>query len=164
MTFRLPKDLLNLIFCEIEFGYDMMNFSEISRRCNQIFHQNLEVTRKGPTFGRRQIIYTRQRLTHLKHGIYRIWLQKDHMCYESNYFHNEWHGTRRQWSIDGQLEYEENYFCGDSHGPWRRWYSNGQLGSEYNYHHQQQHGLFRRWSKTGQLEWEDKWHYGRQIE
>jgi len=37
------KDLLQLVFLKFEDGHDMLNFSEINRKCNRIFHQHIKI-------------------------------------------------------------------------------------------------------------------------
>jgi len=162
MTFRLPKDLLNLVFWEIESGYDLINFSELNRKCHQIFHQNLEVVNNFCEY--RQVIYTQQKLSNWKHGVYRIWNQKQHYkYYDSNYFHGEWHGVRRQWYNKRQLWYEEKYLYGKLHGTKRQWDIHNQREIECNYLYGKRHGIFQ-WYRNGQLDQEEKYHYGNLIE
>lgn len=79
------KDILQLIFLEIEFGKDMINFSEISRRCHQIFQQIIKVER-----GHNEIymVNTQGQL----HGLMREWDELDHLKMSLNWFRNEKHG------------------------------------------------------------------------
>jgi len=107
MTRRVPKDLLNLVFQEIESGHDMLNFSEISRRCHQIFHQNLEVvTEKGFDC---TLIFTQHRITGLIHGVYRRHWFIIHELYEANWSYGKWHGSIRRWNNKRELILEEHW-------------------------------------------------------
>lgn len=108
MTHCLPKDLLNLVFWEIESGHDMINFSEISHRCHQIFHQNLEIVKTG-----KFVIYIHSKLTGCMHGIYRVRNENGKLIYEANRFYDEWHGFRREWDHSGHLIYEQKWHHGN---------------------------------------------------
>jgi len=119
----LPKDLLNLVFLELENGHTMINFSEISRKCNQIFNQNIKIT----TYRTQKFM---KNIQGQKHGISRVWYQNGQLRYENNYLHNDKHGIQRAWYKNGQLAYKQNWFRGARHGICRTWTSNGQLNNE----------------------------------
>jgi len=136
----IHKDLLNLVFLELEYGHDMFNFSEINRRCNQIFYQHITIVKTISPIAGKKVIYTVAKLMNLTHGIYRKWDLDGQLIYECHRFHGKWHGVRRQWFSNHQLWYEQN------------WY------------HARQHGISRYWRLNGKLSGEEKWHYGRQIE
>jgi len=108
----IPKDLLNLIFLEIEFGHDMINFSEIDCRCNQIFNQNLEVVRIVDQEGD-PLIYTQRKFTlQHYHGLYRRWWGNGHLFLEENYWCDLIHGQYQDWDESGNLEYSQYYHHG----------------------------------------------------
>jgi len=113
MTRRWPKDLLSLIFWEIESGYDMLKFGEISRRCNQIFHNNLIVIKTINCKTTCPRTYMRKRVFKQKHGLYKSWgyLPKQ-LFSEANIFHGKLHGIHREWYPTGQLEKEEKWHHG----------------------------------------------------
>jgi len=122
---QLPKDLLNLVFLEFEDGRDMLNFSEISRRCNQIFHQQIK------------IIYCSNSDTHVKyrsftnnkcqlHGIDRVF-HGSQMTHDLHYLHGQKHGCQRGWYNEGQLWYERHFYHGKLRGMERIWGVDGSL-------------------------------------
>jgi len=85
----LPKDLLNLVFWELEDGHDIINFSEISRRCHQIFRQNLEIVRTVDCNGDYKI-FTRQKRTQQIYGLCRVWWwENGQLKYKLNYYHGK---------------------------------------------------------------------------
>jgi len=120
----LHKDLLQLVFLEFEDGHDMINFSELNRKCHQIFHQHIKIEDNINN----KIM---KNIHGQKHGIYREWYSNGQLRYEHNYVHDLKHGICYGWYPNGQLKYEDNYFHGQKHGICRRWYPNGQLGHEY---------------------------------
>jgi len=136
----LPKDLLNLVFWKLEDGHDMINFSEISHRCHQIFHQNLEVIETKDSVGDSRI-YTRQKRTQQKHGLYRDW----------------WDNKKCQ------LYREENYYHGKTHGQCQEWYRYGSTWTNMIYHHGKLHGKFYEWYDDGTLLDEVTFYYGKLI-
>jgi len=107
----LPKDLLNLVFWELEDGHDIINFSEISRRCHQIFHQNLEVVKKIDLYGDPKI-FTRQKRTQQKHGLYRVWWNNGQLYVERNFIHDQNHGLHQSFLFGGFLSVEYYYYHG----------------------------------------------------
>jgi len=112
MTLRLHKDLLGLVFVEIDHGHDLMNFSEISRRCYQIFYRNLEVVKNVDNEGD-PVIYTQQKLTKARHGVYRWWYFKGAQDYIlCNYYYGKLHGRYRAWRKYGKLITDCNYHYG----------------------------------------------------
>jgi len=142
MTLRLPKDLLGLVFWELDHGHDLINFSEIDQRCNDIFQQNLEVVKNIDPVGD-PLIYMQHKLTKQKYGLLRHW----------------WEGTK------STLFSENNYCHGKLHGRRREWWSNGTLFFEIHYHYGEFHGWNKKWNESGQLVYSKYFHYGiRQIE
>jgi len=101
MTQHLPKDILGLVFWELDKGHDLITFSEISRRCHQIFHQNLEVIRKND-FEDAPKIYTIARKENMVYGLYRWWHQNGQLYQEHNYIHGKCH-YNCEWYTDGGL-------------------------------------------------------------
>jgi len=106
------KDLLGAVFLEIENGHDMLNFSEISRRCYQIFHRHIKIihTQVHAPF----VIKYSYMINHQvqRHGINRWWYSNEKLMYETNWYRNQYHGIRRGWYSDGRFEYEDNYHYG----------------------------------------------------
>jgi len=96
----IPKDLLGLVFWELEDGHDMLNFSEISRRCQMIFHQNLEVRRTKDSEGD-LVMFTQQKQNGWQHGLFRNWWNSHRLYQEKNYCHNQLHGKFQEWHRDG---------------------------------------------------------------
>jgi len=154
----LIKDLLQLVFLELEHGHDMINFSEINRKSHQIFHQEIKVKKSGC-----EDISMLNKHGQL-HGISRVWDENGQLWWEQNYMHGQLHGIYRRWHQNGQLGYEDNYSQGHKHGISRMWYPNGQLDYADNYHQGQLHGISRWWSDDGKSEYEANYHYGTQIE
>jgi len=107
----LPKDLLNLVFWELDHGNDLMNFSEISRRCHQIFHQNIKVIRKND-FEDAPKIYTRQKQIKVRHGLYHWWHSYDQLYIARNYCHGKRHRLSRKWYFAGEIFSNCNYHYG----------------------------------------------------
>jgi len=128
------KDLLNLVFLELENGHTMINFSEINRKCNQIFQQQIKIM---TTYSNEKIMTN---------------------------VHNHKHGIYRRFYYNGQLLYDFNFLQGCKHGLWREWYEDGQLGLEKNYSHGQLHGICRWWHVNGQFWYEDNYIHGKKIE
>jgi len=124
------KDLLNLIFLEFEDGRNMLNFSEINRKCHQIFYQHIKIE-------------ANQRNTWMEnmqgqlHGILHGWYSSGKMRYKLNYIQDQRHGICRWWYANGQLAYEHNYMHDQKHGISRGWYENEKLIYEHHYHHGQ---------------------------
>jgi len=129
------KDLLNLVFQQFEDGHTMLNFSEISRKCHQIFSQHIKIEKNR--VGDKQM----KNVCNQKHGIFRRWYANGKPMLECNYFHDEFHGIWREWYGNGQLILKCNYFHDELHGIFRRWFSNGQLMSEVNYVHNITHNM-----------------------
>jgi len=133
----LHKDLLNLVFLEFENGHDMINFSELNHKCNQIFRQQIKIEDDLDI----KLMYNNQGQ---KHGIARTWYPT---------------------YLTGQLWYEENYVRGQRHGISRGWYESGKLEYKHNYYQNQLHGICRAWHPTEKLWFEDNYIHGqRQIE
>jgi len=107
---KLPKDLLGLIFWEIESGHDMINFSELNRKCHQIFRQNLVTLKAKNPFGDLKISMKKKKSC-WEHGLYRSYNQLGQVVYESNYFQGSWHGYR-SWYRDGQIAEKIYYHHG----------------------------------------------------
>jgi len=123
-TMQLPKDLLALIFWELESGHDMINFSELNRRSQQIFRQSVNICCTWPGIRKTKKMKTKQGLIH---GICRGWYPNEQLWYEYNYCHGKRHGLARSWYSNGQLECEYNFRRGIIHGPSRGWYSTGKI-------------------------------------
>jgi len=152
----LIKDLLNLVFLEFENGHDMINFSEINRRCHQIFHKNIKVIHKLETETKYEQKYMKNNQDQ-KHGIRRGWRGNRQLKYEYNYIQGQLHGICIGWNKNGQFNSESNYYQGKYHGISRGWYSNGQLKYKTNYVRGQKKGISRGWYSNGVLGYED--HY-----
>jgi len=133
----LHKDLLNLVFQELEYGHDMINFSEINRRCYQLFHQHFEVVRTTD-FGH-PIIYTQKKTSAQCHGLSRFWY--------NNY--------------ENQLQNELNFYNDQRHGVCRWWYGNGKLGYYKTYQHGKLHGIYKEWSYMGHLKHSRNYSHGK---
>jgi len=125
------KDLLNLVFLELENGHDMINFSEISRKCNQIFHQQIKII----TYQTQKFL---ENIQGQAHGISRGWYSDGQLRYEENYIQGQSYGICRGWYDNGQLWYEHNYFHNKLHGIQRAWYKNGKLQYKYTFVHGKQ--------------------------
>jgi len=162
-TMLLTKDLLQLVFLELDHGYDMLNFSEISHKSNQIFHQQIKIIYRPATKYKYQMEYMENN-HHQKHGISRGWHNNGKSWYKHNYVQDQKHGISRGWDSDGQLWYEKNYYHDQLHGICREWHENGQLYYEHNYYHDQLHGICREWYENGQLYFEHNYDHGTQIE
>jgi len=121
------KDLLQLVFLEFENGHDMLNFSEINRKCNQIFRQHIKIEKNEKEYGMKK--HQGQ-----LHGISRKWRNDGKLWYEDNCYQHQLHGIYREWHKNGQLRYEINYYQDQLHGICRAWYQNGKLHYELNYH------------------------------
>jgi len=130
----LPKDLLNLVFWELDHGRDMINFSEINHRCHQIFNQNLEVVKKSDLPGD-PIIFTRQKQTKHRHGLYRHWYSNGKLFNEENLYYGLFHSCQSTWWANGSCCYVYNYHYGQLHGRYREWKVNGNLSVDIKYHH-----------------------------
>jgi len=124
----LHKDILQLVFLELDHGHDMLTFSELNHRCHQIFKQQIKIEKNE----RIMVMKTHQGQWH---GISRVWHQNGQLWVESNYMHDRRHGICRGWYKNGQLCYELNYLQGQKHGIRREWYPNGKLDYEANYYH-----------------------------
>jgi len=109
----LPKDLLGLVFGELDDGYDMLIFSEISRKCHQVFCQNIEVVRTHDTAGD-PLIYMQHKLTKQFHGLYRYWWDKScrRLYIEQNFKWGELHGQDKMWGPHGELLENSRYHTG----------------------------------------------------
>jgi len=153
------KDLLGMVFSEFENGLDMLNFSEISRRCYQIFQQNIKIEDMNIT-NEKQMKNIHGQL----HGICRGWWANGKLWYKHNYLSGQKHGICRTWYINGKLAYKHNHYQNKKHGICRRWYKNGQLSCEHKYHHGKKHGICRGWHPDGRLEYEDNYLSSSQIE
>jgi len=98
---QLPKDLLNLVFLELDDGKDMLNFSEISRRCNQIFSLEITVIHYKQIYG-----YDKSKMVNNEcqfHGLYRWWYSNGILGLERNYVRDEQIGLSRRWTWGGIL-------------------------------------------------------------
>jgi len=131
----LHRDILQLIFLELEHGRDMLNFSEVSRRCQQFFQQQIKIIHKPATWRQYERKYMKNNHNR-EHGIRRGWYNGK-LTFENNYLDGQLHGISRGWYSNGQLSYEENFYQDQPHGICRGWYPNGQLVHEYNYVHGQ---------------------------
>jgi len=128
----LHKDILQLVFLELDHGHDMLNFSELNRKSNQIFQQRIRIIYKPAT---NYFIKYMENNHHQKHGINRGWYEIGKLYYEHNYMHGQKHGINRMWYATGKLDYADNYHQGQLHGICRGWNSDGKLMYEDNYHH-----------------------------
>jgi len=155
----LPKDLLGLVFWELEYGHDMINFSEINRRCYQIFHQNLEVQGIANDMND-PIIYTRISKTKQKHGLYRDWYNKDTLFQEINFYYDQRHGQFQEWNTNGMLGTQSQYYHGKRHGRFLNWYRNGILATDITYYAGNPHGKYQTYYATGANQFTRHYHHG----
>jgi len=155
----LPKDLLNLVFLELIDGHTMINFSEISRKCHQIFCRNINIKQTTTLY------YHEKRMIMLyrTHGILRGW-EDDHLTFQHNYLHGQRNGLSLGWYPQGQRKYVDYYINDHMYGRSSDWYSDGTLRSEYHYHRDQKHGICRKWDLNGELEYTDNYCHGKLIE
>lgn len=183
----LIRDILQLIFLELDRGCDMLNFSELSHSCHQTFRQQIKVIHLPVSLCDDNETKWMENNQNLFHGIYRQWNEKGQLLSESNYYQGKQHGISRMWYSNGQLKfktsyiynkphgifhgwyfngqllYEHNYYQGRQHGIFRWWYSDGKPRSESNYLQGQKHGIFRKWNLNGQI-FEQNYFHGNEIE
>jgi len=138
----LPKDLLGVVFLEFDHGLDMINFSEISSRCYQVFHQILEVVVKKPSLFYDRNVYTRLRSTQQIHGLDLEW-EKGILTGKTNYVRHHKHGRQLTWHMS---RYVPLYLMHD-----------------LNWFHGVRHGRSRSWNSS-EIEYDHMFHYGKQIE
>jgi len=124
-----PKDLLQLVFLELDHGRDMLNFSELNRKSHQIFQQQIKI---GTNHRRDKYM---KNIHHQKHGIHRGWHDDWQLYYEHNYIHGQLHGITLSWHWNEKLMYKHNWYRGQKHGISRGWDDDGQLNYEYNYYY-----------------------------
>jgi len=132
----LTKDILQLVFLELESGHDMINFSEISRKCYQIFHQQIEVVHIPESRDAKKNIMMKNKRGQ-NHGLDRWWHANGQLLGEDNYFYNKMHGLERTWYQHGPLWYETRWLHGKKHGYHYDWYPGGRLMYKRNYYHGQ---------------------------
>jgi len=129
------KDVLDLIFQEIECGKDMINFNEISRRCNQIFHQHIWVNDYQHGF---LMAMTKKKNNEL-HGLMCRLNDNGRVAYYRNYVHNKLHGQQHGWyDTKTQPWYIDNYYHGKKHGRQLEWGQNGKVRHDIMYRYGQQ--------------------------
>lgn len=135
----LHKDLITSVFLELDQGCDMLNFSEICRRCHQIFLQQIKVMHKPET---------------------------DHEYEEARMENSQGqqHGTCCRWYSNGKLRCKHNHFQDRRHGIFHDWWPNGQLWCEHNYIQGQYHGISRVWNALGELIYKYNYYHGSLIE
>jgi len=114
----LPKDLLVLVFDQIENGHDMINFGELNQKCHQIWKQKIGIYHGT---GRNRWIYTylRSRGSKFMHGLSRMWLAGtfyDPLGSETNYYYDQQHGQDIFWANDGRISSTTHYCHGKLHG------------------------------------------------
>jgi len=97
----IPKDILQLIFWELESGHDMLNFSELNRKSHQIFRQQIKIDNYGTTNDMRTYQGS-------KHGICRRLMSNGQCSYELNYYQGQFHGTNRGWYTKRHTNKERN--------------------------------------------------------
>jgi len=152
----LHKDLLQLVFLELDHGLDMLDFSELSHRCYQIFQQQIKIINKPETEYNYAMKYMENNCFHGQlHGISREWHKNGQLVHEHNYYQDQKHGVCRGWYYNGTFRYEHNYAQGRKHGICRRWNINGQSWFKTNYHYG---------TKIGKLRFKTNYHYGTKIE
>jgi len=106
-----PRDLLKLIFSEIEFGKDMINFSELSHRCNQIFHQNIKIRRQNQSASTyRKMSMFENPHTYVQHGLYRMWHPNGKLWHSINRFRGRLHGVCTEYAKSGSILVQK-YYC-----------------------------------------------------
>jgi len=133
-TMSLHKDLLQLVFLELDHGLDMLDFSELNRKSNQIFRQQIKIIHKPETDSE----YERKWMEnnhHQKHGIYRKWYLNEQLYCERNYHQGKRHGILRAWNENGKIWYKDSYYQGQRHGIQYGWYSSGKISTKSNYHY-----------------------------
>jgi len=128
MILCLPKDLLQLVFLELDHGHDMINFSEINRKSHRIFQQQIEIKHDNTS------IYMLNKQGR-RHGICRGYnFNGEELWYENNYFHGRRHGLNRGWWANYSLpRYRDQYLHGKLHGIQYSWDENGFPYQEENY-------------------------------
>jgi len=127
----LIKDVLALVFDQLENGYDLLNFGEINKMCYKIWTQKIEVRKNYDGFtmyGSPPLIsaYTSfRRSKKLVHGIYRKWRSEPHVleC-ENHYFHGKKHGFQYHWGLKG-LKGTYHYQNNRMHGLQFSWHESG---------------------------------------
>jgi len=105
----LHKDLLQLVFQELDHGHDMLNFSEISHRCNQIFHQEIKVSSSVHMSSTRKYMTNRHQQYH---GISKAWHWNGLLWYDMNLCHNQRHGISRVWLSNESIVCHKKYYHG----------------------------------------------------
>jgi len=163
MTPRWPKDLLNLIFLEIESGHDMITFSEINRGCYLVFHQNLEVIRTVDLSNDPKI-FTQLKKTGQQWGLLRTWFYNGQVFQEYNFHRGKQHGLCREWWNNGNLYGCINYHYGEFHGPRNYWRYTGTIQCKLNYCRGKKHGRNQRIRFDGVVLNDNNYHYGNLIE
>jgi len=162
----LPKDLLGLVFWELDHGHDMLNFSEISRGCNQIFHQNIEVVVCKYIYNCRYMVKRKRANDCPPKTDDQSWMDGIRKVLECEEIRigDIYHGLYRSWDGRNKLECENNNIHGMMHGTSRTWYSDGHLNYIENYHYGQKHGRQQTWDRAHQLVEDKEWYYGEPIE
>jgi len=160
----MHKDVLYLIFQEFEDGHDMLNFSEISQKCHQIFCRQIKIVHIPETHINEKRIFMANRKDQ-QHGIYRTWWSNGKLWYDINYHHGMVHGLSHIWNQWGQMTAETAYQYGLMHGIHRAWCPNTpSLWLEENYYQHTRHGIRRVWKNNGQLDSVEDYHHGTRIE
>jgi len=107
----LLKDILQLIFLEFDQGHDMLNFSEISRRCQRVFHEQIKIVHTPESSTHHEMKYMKNRQGQ-RHGLVRWWHSTGQLGYSANYFHGQTHGLAREWLPNGTVIYTVSYHHG----------------------------------------------------
>jgi len=157
------KDVLHLIFQNFVNGYDMLNFSEISRGCNKVFHQNIEIVFRSETQDRYAIKFMRNNQGHV-HGIRCSWYTDGMLRYRENYYQDMFHGKNQSWFSNGRQCSISNYFYNLRHGIHQMWYQSGKPWFKDNYFLDQQHGMQEEWLDNSQRVVKTYYHHGTKIE
>jgi len=162
-TMQLTKDILQLIFLELDHGRAMFNFSELSRRCHQVFRQNIIIESRY-YYDYQVRIRSMVNKQNQYHGIYRRWYIDGKLGCDCNYVRGQLHGYCKEWYSNGGRCYTVNIRHGMKYGTCYYWYTNGNRKYIENYLHNQLHGLVREYFWNGSMCCEDYYHHGQKIE
>jgi len=113
---RLDKNLLTMIFQELESGHDMINFREINRMCNQIFDFWVEVCQIY--YCDILIVWMQKKYTQEKHGLHREWNRRGRLLDELNFCRDRRHGQQTSWLPTGEVYYSAYFHHGVGYGSW----------------------------------------------
>jgi len=112
----LPKDLLVMVFDQIENGHDMIKFGELNRKCHQIWKQKITVEGKNND----KAMYLRNQSEKIQHGIRHFGVVRTDYLWnvtsEINWYYNQKHGAHLYWDLDGNPSITQHYCHNQLHG------------------------------------------------